>query len=199
MIRILLIRHGSTDLLGRVLYGRMPGVNLNQEGMGQAEAIARALTRHYQLDAIISSPLERALETAKPLAAAQGRAIVIDEGITEIDFGGWVGKSFDELNELSRWRDFNRQRSIRWPPDGESMMEVQARAWRAIERAIEEYEPGATIAMVTHGDVVRCLLVLALGMAIDHIHRIEIAPGSVSEMQVGEHDPLVRRVNQNFL
>lgn len=199
MIRILLIRHGSTDLLGRVLYGRMPGVTLNQHGLGQAEALARALTRQYRFDAIISSPLERTLETAKPLAAAQDKPIVMDEGITEIDFGGWVGKSFDELNQLSGWREFNRQRSLRWPPDGESMMEVQARAWRTIERAIKEYEPGATIALVTHGDVVRCLLLLALGMPIDHIQRIEIAPGSVSELQVGEHDPLVRRVNQNFL
>ena len=198
MIRILLIRHGSTDLSGRVLYGRMQGVLLNSEGGRQADRLTEALTRQYALDAILSSPLERALETARPLAKAHGKSVIVDEGITEIDFGTWVGKSFDELAESVEWNSYNRQRSIHWPPEGESMMEVQARAWRTLERTVRQFESGATIAMVTHGDVIRCLLVLVLGMSIDHIHRIEIAPGSVSEILVGEHEPLARRVNQIF-
>ncbi len=198
MIRILLIRHGSTDLLGRVLYGRMPGVYLSGEGVRQANRLSEAISAQYTLDAVLSSPLERALDTARPLAEAQGKTLVIDEGITEIDFGTWVGKSFEELSLLGDWNSYNRLRSIHWPPDGESLMEVQARAWRTIERCIRQYETGATVAMVTHGDVIRCLLVLVLGMAIDHIHRIEIAPGSVSEIVVGEHEPLARRVNHIF-
>ena len=196
MIRILLIRHGSTDLLGRVLYGRTSGIHLNSEGFQQAELLAEALTKQYQLAAVISSPLERALETAKPIAEQQGRPVRVEEGIIEVDFGEWVGKSFHELGEIDSWRAFNRQRSTSCPPGGESMMEIQARAWRTVQAAVADYDSGSTIAMITHGDVIRCLLVLLLGVSIDHIHRLEIAPCSVSEVIVGEHDPLIRRVNQ---
>ncbi len=198
MIRILLIRHGSTDLSGRVLYGRTSGIHLNDEGFRQAEVLAETLKAGYELDAVLSSPLERALETARPIAELQRRPIRVEEGIIEADFGEWVGKSFDELHEIDAWRAFNRQRSTSCPPGGESMMEIQARAWRTIQAVAADYEPGATIAMVTHGDVIRCLLVLLLGVSIDHIHRLEIAPCSVSEVAVGEHDPLIRHVNQIF-
>ena len=71
MIRILLIRHGSTDLLGRVLYGRMAGVHLNAEGVSQANALARVLKMRYAFEEVISSPMERAIETAGPIAQAQ--------------------------------------------------------------------------------------------------------------------------------
>ncbi len=198
MIRILLIRHGSNDLLGRVLYGRMPGIHLNEEGALQARNLAQALKNHYTLDAIVSSPLERAFETAQPIAEAHNKPLLIDEGITELDFGGWAGQSFDDLYETDYWRNFNRQRSLHWPRDGESLMEVQARAWRSISAAAETYGDGSAIAMVTHGDVIRSVLLLVLGMSIDHIHRLEVAPVSVSEILIGEHQPSVRRVNQIF-
>ncbi|MDQ2711418.1 MAG: histidine phosphatase family protein [Acidobacteriota bacterium] len=198
MTRILLIRHGSNDLLGRVLYGRMPGVHLNPEGALQARNLAQELKKYYALDAIVSSPLERALETAQPIAEAQNKPLVTDEGITELDFGCWAGQSFEKLYETDYWRNFNRQRSLNWPSDGESLMEVQTRAWRSISVAAERYGDDSTVAMVTHGDVIRSVLLLVLGMAIDHIHRLEVAPTSVSEILVGEHQPTVRRVNQIF-
>jgi broad specificity phosphatase PhoE len=198
MIRILLIRHGSTDLLGHVLYGRLPGIRLNAEGLRQAESVSHALKERYDLTAIISSPLERALETARPIAQIQNKPVTIEAGINEIDFGKWVGKSFAELNESRHWRDFNRRRSIHCAPDGESMVQVQARAWQAIEHITDTYEAESTVALVTHGDVIRCILLLVLGASIDHIHRLEIAPGSVSELLFGEHGPVVKYLNQNF-
>jgi broad specificity phosphatase PhoE len=87
MIRILLIRHGTTDLLGRVLYGRMPGVHLNSAGVAQAHSLAQGLQARHQLTDVISSPMERALETAQPIAERQGLAVSADEAFTEIDFG----------------------------------------------------------------------------------------------------------------
>lgn len=198
MTRILLIRHGSTDLLGHVLYGRASGVHLNSEGLRQAELIGQSLKQQYSLDAVYSSPLERALETAKPIARACGKPVFVDERITEIDFGEWVGKSFRELDAIESWMSFNKQRSTSWAPGGESMLEVQARAWRAIQAAGRIDNPGGTIAMISHGDVIRCVLLLLLGMPLDHIHRLEIAPGSVSEVVFGDHDPLVKTINQTF-
>jgi broad specificity phosphatase PhoE len=198
MTRILLIRHGSTDLLGHVLYGRASGVHLNSEGLRQAELIAHNLKQQYSLEAIYSSPLDRAVETAKPIAEASGKPLFVDEGITEIDFGEWVGKSFRELKDIEGWMSFNKQRSTSWAPGGESMLEVQARAWRAIEAASNRNNTEGAVAMISHGDVIRCVLLLVLGMPLDHIHRLEIAPGSVSEVVFSEHDPLVRSINQTF-
>ncbi len=198
MTRILLIRHGSTDLLGHVLYGRASGVHLNSEGVRQAELIGRSLKQQYSLDAIYSSPLDRALETAKPIAQACGKPVSVDEGITEIDFGEWVGKPFRELDDMESWMSFNKQRSTTWAPGGESMLEVQARAWRAIQTAGRIDNAGGTVAMISHGDVIRCVLLLLLGMPLDHIHRLEIAPGSVSEVVFGEYDPLIRSINRTF-
>src|SRR5579884_831390 len=119
MTRILLIRHANTELMGRVLYGRMPGVHLDAEGEQQAKRLAEGLSRDYPLDAIISSPMERALETARPAAQAQRNEIRIDEKLTEIDVGGWTGLSFEQLADDRAWADFNRRRSLCWPPGGE--------------------------------------------------------------------------------
>src|ERR1700758_3193787 len=139
MIRFLLIRHGNTDLSGRVLYGRMPGVHLNEQGRKQARALAQTIKKKYILSEVVSSPLERALETAQPIAEAQNVALTIDEGIGEIDFGLWMGKSFEELGDREDWRTYNRWRATHWPPGGESMMDVQARAWRSIQIALSRH------------------------------------------------------------
>lgn len=199
MIRILLVRHATNDLLGRILYGRSPGVHLNAEGMRQAHSLAQALTHRYALSEVISSPLDRALETARPIAEAQNIPLTIDEEMTEIDVGLWTGKSFEELATREDWRDFNRHRSRHWAPGGETMMQVQDRAWRSIMRAVDRIQkPDATIACVTHGDVVRCTLMLLLGMAIDHIHRLDVSPASVSEIHITHDLVTVCNINQRL-
>ena len=176
----------------------MPGVHLNDEGISQARFLAHALKEKFVLSEIISSPLERTLETATPIAEAQQAAVTIDERITEVDVGLWTGKSFSELADLEEWHKFNRHRSTTLLPGGESMLDVQARAWRAIDDAIARHSQteGSTIAFVTHGDVVRGLLLLILGMSIDHIHRLDISPASVTELWVGPHGTAVRNMNQ---
>lgn len=198
MIRILLIRHGTTDLLGRMLYGRMSGIFLNSEGLRQAERLAQVLNSRYKIAEVLSSPLDRARQTAQPIATLSGLTFDIDEGITEIDFGLWMGKSFEELNRLADWKAYNSSRSISVAPGGESMMNVQARAWQALDRLAQRHSgvAGSTVAVVSHGDVIRCILLLLLGMSIDHITRIEIAPASVSEILLGPRGPIVHSMNE---
>jgi broad specificity phosphatase PhoE len=201
MLRILLIRHGTTELLGRVLYGRMPGVHLSEKGRTQARALADALTTRYELDEVVSSPMDRALETARPLAEARCIDIITDDAFNEIDFGSWIGKPFTELQQSDQWERYCRFRATTQPPGGESMMDVQSRAWKGVTR-IAERNPAegenATIAVVTHGDVIRGLLMLALGMSIDHIHRLEAAPASVSELVIWGAEIQVRTINETF-
>lgn len=200
MIRILLIRHANAELLGTVLYGRMPGVHLSPEGVRQAQCVGQALKTRFKLNQVISSPLERAQETARWIAEPQDLEITTDEGLTEIGFGSWMGKSFTELRESAHWKRYYRFRSITAPPGGELMLEVQARAWRSLENivACNKDARGPSIAVVSHGDVIRSLLLLLLGVPTDHIHRIEIAPASVSEILLGGHEPVVWGINQLF-
>ncbi|MBV9304122.1 MAG: histidine phosphatase family protein [Acidobacteriaceae bacterium] len=181
----------------RVLYGRTPGVHLNSEGYREAQKLGEALKMKCDLDAVISSPLERAIETARFVADPQSIAVSIDEGLNEIDFGGWAGKSLSELHELLEWREYNRLRSVMRPPHGESALEVQARAWSTLVRIAAAHQD-SIVAVVTHGDVIRYLLILLLGMPLDHILRLEIAPASISEIVLGTDQPIVRTVNKTI-
>lgn len=200
MLRILLIRHGTTDLLGRVLYGRMPDVHLNGEGHAQAKTLARTLNARCELSEVVSSPMDRALETARPIADARSIQIVIDEAFNEIDFGSWIGKTFGELHENEHWTRYCRFRMTTRPPGGESIIDVQSRAWKGIAGIVERHldEESATVAVVTHGDVIRSILMLALGMSVDDIHRLEAAPASVSELLIWDADVQVRTMNETF-
>ena len=196
MNRILLIRHANTSISGHVLYGRTPGVRLSREGEAQASRLSAALKQRFELSAIISSPLERAVQTAQKIADAFETIYRTDDRLLEIDCGGWTGKPFKELHEMDEWRRFNVHRSLANPPGGESSSEVQTRAWRAIREAVSGAS-GVT-AFVTHGDVIRGMILYLLGMPIDFIHRIEIAPASVSEISLGGDYPVVRNLNQIF-
>lgn len=199
MIRILLIRHGDTELTGRVLYGRMPGVHLSAEGHAQAEALAKSIASKYRVDHVISSPLERAIETARYLSDAIEQPITIHEGIIELDYGIWLGKTFEDIRESSHWHHYNRLRSLLGPPEGELTIEVQARALNALREIMEPHidrEEDVTIAVVSHGDVIRSLLVLLLGMPLDNIHRMEVAPASLNEIVFDGPYARVIRINQ---
>jgi len=194
MTRILLVRHGSTDLLHDRLCGRTPGISLNEKGRKEAAAVAREIQSRHRLTAVYSSPLERSLETAQTIAEPQALSVAVEDGLNELDFGEWMGASFDDLHQRPEWKSYNQCRSLSTAPGGESLMNVQSRAWKSLSRIIARH-PEATVASVTHGDVIRALLILLLGMPLDHILRFEIAPASITEISVGESGPVVHSVN----
>ena len=196
-MRILLIRHASVAPLGHVLYGRTPGIHLNERGREEAQTLGHVLKQRYKLTAVVSSPMERALETARFIAEMQGIELSIDEDLNELAFGSWMGKTFAELNVTDEWKSYNELRSISSAPAGEFMMEVQARGWRSLARISERFQNATdTVAVVSHGDVIRALLVLFLGMPLDYIHRLEVLPASFSEVVLESRHPRVINVNQ---
>jgi probable phosphoglycerate mutase len=133
MTTLFLVRHAAHDLLGRVLTGRMPGVRLGVEGHRQSDALAARLSRET-IAAVYSSPLERAQDTAGPIAARVGLSVQHAEAVTDIDFGEWSGSTFEALGGDPRWAAWNAARSANRPPGGESMLDVQCRAVSALER-----------------------------------------------------------------
>jgi len=196
MTTFLLIRHAEHDLLGRVLAGRKPGVHLNPAGKVQAERLARRLAT-LKIDALYSSPLERAGDTAWPLATSTGLELQIAEEFDEIDFGEWTGKSFDALNADPQWRQFNTKRSISCAPGGEWMLEVQARLVRKLRELHENFS--ATIAIVSHGDVIKALVAHYAGIPLDLFHRVEISPASLSIVTLDGSEPRILLVNETEL
>lgn len=178
MTTFLLIRHALCDPVGKAIAGRTPGVHLNKPGQAQAEALAARLGS-LPISAIYSSPLERALETAEPLARRLRLAVSPLAGLNEVDFGDWTGLTLAALAEVPEWHDFNTHRSRTRIPHGEIMSEVVARASEELDRLRGQHDSDL-VAVVSHGDVLRGLLSHMLGMPSDFLHRLEVEPASVS-------------------
>ena len=193
MITLALIRHAAHALVGHTIVGRSPGVHLNPEGVQQAQALARRLAGGA-LAALYTSPLERATQTAAAIGARLGLDARVAEELNEIDFGAWTGRTIAELDQIDAWRQFNIFRSSARIPDGETMVEVQARFLRLVERLTAAHQ-GQTVALVSHGDVIKAALAHYLGVHLDLFQRIEIAPASVSLVQLCPYGPKVLLVN----
>lgn len=193
MTTFLLIRHGMTDAVDQYLSGTAPGLHLNAVGRQQAEELAWRLSK-LSIKALASSPLERAVETARPLARDHALDIEILRDLNEVEIGEWTGKGFGELARNSDWIQYNTARSTTRPPGGELMVEVQQRAVRVIVDLARRH-PADTVAVVSHGDVVRAILLYALGMPIDYYDRIEASPARVSVVTLGAGAPKVMQVN----
>ena len=194
MATFYLVRHGSNDYLGRGLGGRLPDVHLNAEGKAQAEALAAAL-KSRGIQRILSSPLDRTRETAEPLARALNLPVEISEEILEVDFGDWNGSALNDLQKDQRWADYNLYRSGTRIPNGELVIEIQARMVRKLE-SLRAARCDGSIAIFSHGDPIRSALCYYLGIPLDFLHRFEIEPGSYSVLQLENWGPQVLAVNR---
>ncbi|MGH8957610.1 MAG: histidine phosphatase family protein [Acidimicrobiia bacterium] len=182
MARLLLIRHAPTAETGRILSGRLPGKSLTPAGRESAELLASEL-RSVRLGAIYSSPLERAMETAAPIAAAQKKEVVVHEGLLEVDYGAWSGRSLKSLYRLRLWRVVIRTPSRAGFPGGESIAEAQHRMVSTCEELSARHKE-KTIALVTHADPIKGAVSHFLGQPLDLFNRIAIAPASVTVLDL---------------
>jgi probable phosphoglycerate mutase len=193
VLTALLIRHASCDHVGHRIAGRAPGVCLNARGLAEARALAEALAG-WRIDAVYSGPLERAMETAAALAERLGQTVRTAPGLDELDFGEWTGRSLASLAEDPCWRAFNEARGVTRIPGGELMSEAVERAMAELAR-FECEHPHGVVAAVSHGDVIRGVLLRYLGMPMDDVHRLEVAPASVSVVRVFRDGARVVGVN----
>lgn len=198
MPTILLIRHAENEYVAKGrLAGRLPGVHLNEKGRQQAKALARALAK-VPLKAIYSSPLERCLETAQPLAAAHNLDVIPRQGLIEIDFGNWQGKTLKQLRRRRLWPVVQHNPARLTFPEGESFAAAQLRLVDEIERLVAEHKPKDLIACFSHSDCIRLLLAYYLGVPLDLFQRLAISPASVSSLMFGERAVRILGVNQQI-
>ena len=191
---VILVRHGSHDLLGKVLAGRMAGVSLSAAGRDEAERVAQRLAGE-PVAAVYASPLERAQETAEPIAARHGRPVETAPAILEIDFGDWTGRRFDELAADPRWPVWNSERASSRAPGGELMAEAQARIGGALE-SWRTRHPDRTVVAVSHGDVIKAAVCQVLGLSLDRHDTFAVDPASLTTLVAWAGGGQVVRLNE---
>jgi broad specificity phosphatase PhoE len=160
MTTLILVRHGATDWNVAARAQGHADVELNDLGRAQALAAAERLAA-VEVDAVFSSDLRRALDTAGPIAAAHGLTVVADPAFREIDQGEWTGLTEQEIR--LRWSELLwRERHHSTRPGGESPAEVRERALRGLARLVEDH-PSGSVVVVSHGVTIRTLIAEAEG------------------------------------
>lgn len=188
-----LLRHGERAS-ARVLVGRMPGVGLTERGRAEIAAMAERLAEE-SVAALFASPLQRTRESAEIVAGRLGLPVEFRDDVIELDFGEWTGATFDTIRADPRWEAWRLHRSVARIPGGESMREVQRRVVEALFE-INERHLHETVAIVSHGDVIRSALLFALGLSLDHYARIEVAQGSISSICLDSGGIRVLAINE---
>jgi probable phosphoglycerate mutase len=192
---LLLIRHGQAtfNLDGRHP-GQLPGIPLTDLGRRQALSAAVALSA-LELRVIISSPLERARETAEIVARGWALEVRTDPRLMDTDVGPWAGKKPSELKDDSAWQAFVKH-PTEPPPGVESLAVVQARAMSVVEEVLHDKDCGNVIALVTHGDLVKLVLAHYLGISVECARFIAVSNASLTALAfTGEAKPEVLAVN----
>ena len=194
---LLLIRHGENDFVktGK-LPGQSAGIHLNERGRKQAEALGEAL-KDVPLKAIYSSPLERAMETAAPIANARQIEIRAEPDLMDTDVGSWQGKSLKVLRHTKVWSIVQNAPSRFRFPDGESFVESQARYVRVLERIVKKHpKPKDIIVVVFHADPIKLVVSHFLGLPLDHFQRLSCDTGSLMALYISESGANLLKLNQ---
>jgi probable phosphomutase (TIGR03848 family) len=197
---VLLVRHGLTAMTGPVLAGHTPGVHLDERGRAQAEAMAARLVP-VPLAAVVTSPLERCVETAQAVLAGRSLASSVEPRLAEVRYGDWTGKPLKDLAKQPLWRVVQAHPSAVVFPgaEGEALAGAQSRAVSAVRewdaRIAASAGPDAVWLACSHGDIIKAVLADALGLHLDLFQRIVVDPCSVSVVRYTDTRPFVLGVN----
>lgn len=191
---IILVRHGQTPTTGKILPGRAAGLHLADSGIAQAAGAAERIAKLPRVDAIYSSPLERARETAAPIGKALKQRVLIDKGLLECDFGDWTGAELSALMKKPEWATVQRAPSMFTFPNGESFTDMQARIVSALDK-IRAKHPGGVVVCVSHADPIKAAVAHAMGTHLDLFQRIVVSTCSISAVAYSSYGPVVLTVN----
>ena len=175
----------------------MPGVGLTERGRAEIAAACERLAGE-NIVALYASPVQRTRESAEIVSERLGLQIEFHDDLMELDFGEWTGTTFNAIRADPRWRLWSQHRSLAKIPGGETMRAVQFRAVEALLEIGERHRDAACV-IVSHGDVIRSVLVFALGMPLDFYSRIEVVQGSLSTIRIDAGGIRVVSINERPL
>jgi probable phosphoglycerate mutase len=171
-------------------------VHLNARGQKQAQALGEAL-KDVPIRAVYSSPLERAMETAAPIAFPRGLQIVPESDLMDTDVGKWQGRSWKVLRLTKAWKMVQHTPSRFRFPEGESFPETQLRVVNVLERIICKHKSQDVVAVVFHADPIKLAVAHFLGLPLDRFQRLGCETGSVTMLHVGETGANLVKLNQH--
>jgi len=187
-----LLRHGQTPMSVQKRYAGRSDVPLTDAGVRQAAAAAKRLAQ-AGIGVIVSSPLQRAVQTAGEVAAVTGVPVITDEGFSETDFGAWDGQTFAEVRE--RWPS----ELTAWladpavaPPGGESFTQVSERVTAALQRVLAGRQ-GQTVLIVSHVTPIKTLVAAALLAPPPALFRMHLDVAALCEIDWYADGPAVLR------
>jgi len=193
---LLLIRHGENEFVktGKMA-GRLPGVYLNERGRQQAAELAKVLAE-VRLKAIYASPLERAVETAEPIAEGRKLEIQLRPDLMDNDIGKWQGRTLKQLRRLKKWKVVQQAPSRFTFPEGESFLQTQTRVATTLDEIAASHRQKDIVAVVFHADPIKLAVAHYLGMPLDQFQRLGCDTGSVTVLYVSEMGAHLIKLNQ---
>jgi probable phosphomutase (TIGR03848 family) len=200
MTRIVLLRHAHSSANAKaILAGRAPGVNLSDRGNKESIEVAKRI-KGIDFSLIRVSPMERCAQTIEPLLAQLSKGngvkprVEIENDLVEVDYGKWTGKKLAILSRDKAWKTVQNNPSAMYFPGGEGLLDVQARAMRALNNAANTSGRGAKL-LVSHGDVIKSIVASVLGAHLDHFQKIVIDPASITVLDFNGSDYRILTLN----
>ena len=201
-MRLVLIRHAHSEAnAAGILSGRLPNVHLSEKGLAQSEQLAVRLGS-FPVSNLRISPMERCFETISPwinsivMPNNPRFEPIIDEELTEVDYGLWSGKKLSILSKNKLWKTVQESPSRMYFPKGEGIAQMQSRAMTSVHQAVSSKAKGSAV-IVSHGDVIKSIVASALGMHLDDFQRIVIDPASISILDYSTMKPRVLLLNDS--
>ena len=176
--RLVLVRHAVTAHTGPILSGRMPGIDLSDKGVGQAEAAAQRLAK-LPVRAVYASPIERTTQTAQRIAAHHGLTVQPLPGVIEADYGDWTGGKIADLAKTDEWKVVQVAPSRARFPNGETIREMQSRTVGALDDVLARHAH-ETVVVVSHADPIKSAIAHYTGVHLDLFQRVHVSPASAT-------------------
>ena len=181
-MKLILVRHAVTAETGRRLSGRNPGIPLSTAGVAAANEVSAKLAK-LEIDAVYTSPIQRCRETAAILARPHGSKPRVRQGLIEVEYGRWSGRTLRSLYRLRAWKSLMEDPTGFRFPEGETLDEVRRRCARLVTHMAENHEK-QTVLAVSHGDVIRSIVAHSLNGSTDLIHRLHVGPLGITVLEI---------------
>ena len=198
MTTFLLLRHAhSVANKAGILAGQLEGIGLSKDGIAQVNKLTSSF-ENLKIDRIISSPMQRCLETVEGIARSKRKRISIDKRLIEMNYGSWSGKKLSKLSRMKEWKVIQTKPSAFRFPQGESFKELEERIESLLKDLSRKY-PKETILIITHGDIVKIAASLTVGSGLNNFQKFAVDPCSLTTLSWGSKARMLLTFNQKIV